>query len=440
MDETGGTAKGSLKDRLRVLNILIRIAKKKKMNLWFDNVNAKKIIDINRLYMFFYTPAKVILPDKLKVSETTLYGEPVSENMTLVRNKDNFRKVDLFLIRRPHKKGINYIEELKEHQNQQNANEELQRKLEELRQSVGIITEKEIEALKSELSSKYHIDKSKISVSLIRDYLAIKNRSEELFDAEINDNLKEALIIDRIKAENSLQSVKSVTGDLYLEQLHDGDFKVDTASLKGVKSSITIKAGDVFLARDIDYDLKLDSKSLEKLNKMLEEQKKELEAIDRKIDQFDIVSERKVRLTNTRALISGTIGLGIGLLTLPFSFCRTFALGANMIRNSLNSINHRVSLNQQVRKVRNYRISVEDIETVDKALRSSDYLLEDTLDKLDHLKYKIKHYEYKLPDASEKLQEIALLEKGLTKKKEELTKAVESLEKHKAKVLTRPTT
>ena len=90
-----------------------------------------------------------------------------------------------------------------------------------------------------------------------------------------------------------------------------------------------------------------------------------------------------------------------------------------------------------VTKVKNYRITAKDIDSVEKSLKSADFLMSETLDELDRLKYKLKNYGYKIPNASEKLKEIEALEKGFAKKKESLTKVVESLEKSKVKVLNR---
>ena len=385
--ESSGNARGSLRDRLRVLAILIRIAKKKKLKVKFFNVNAKKIFSINRIYMFFYNPVRVTL-DNNDTNNVIVYNG-IKAKGTISRNSDTLKGTDLTIIRRVRrKKGIGEITEIEE------------KKKEELKKA------QQENAIKEEIAKKYNVDVASVSDSLAHDYLVIKNKSQELFDTEIDDKLKDALMIDRIKAEHDLEEIKKVTGDVYFE-------------------------------RDVDYDLKLDNKALEKLNKVLEEQKKEIDRISRQIDRYNIITETKTKYKNLGSLLSGTIGIGLGLLTLPFSFSRTIALGSNLINKSARKISKDFKVESSTTKFKNYRITIKDIETIEKSLKSADFLLEETLDELDRLKYKLKNYGYKIPNADEKLKEIALLEKGFAKKKESLTKVVESLEKNKIKVLNR---
>ena len=389
--ESSGTAKGSLKDRLRVLAILMKIAKKKKLKIKFLSINSKKVFNINRMYYFFYKPVRETLSNEVIANDIITYNK-IQEKGSVVRNMQTMHGAEISIIRRfRHKKGIGEIKDIEEQK----------------KKDIALENKKEEEQkIKEEISKKYNVSPESISEALIHDYSTIKNSSQELFDIEIDESTKEALIIDRIKAEKDLEAIKKITGDVFFE-------------------------------RDVDYDLKLDNKALEKLNKVLEEQKKEIDRISRQIDRYNIVTETKTKYKNVGSLFSGVIGIGFGLLTLPFSFSRTIALGTNLINKSTRKINEKFKSETTVTKVKNYRITAKDIDSVEKSLKSADFLMSETLDELDRLKYKLKNYGYKIPNASEKLKEIEALEKGFAKKKESLTKVVESLEKSKVKVLNR---
>lgn len=383
--ETGGTAKGSLKDRLRFLNILIRISKKNKWKLSFDDINTKRLSNTNRFFLFFYNPIKVTLDNNLKTNNTILYNGAVdSSNMALIKNSNSISVNVEIISKHKKKKGIDGTS---------------------INSEENTLSSK----TKEEIINEYHVDKSQISESLVNDYLAIKNNSKELFDTELSEDIKKALIINRIKAEADVNKLKRIAE---LEK-------------------------DIILGRDIEYDLKQDNKSFEKLNKLLEKQKAEIEQISREIDKYSVITEIKYNFTNFNSLLSMTIGLGVGLLTLPFSYSRSFTLGTNLIRKALHKASAFFNTKDTKAQSINYRIDIKDIETAAKSLKSSEFLLEDILDKLDHLKYKIKMYEYKIPDASKKLKEIEALESGLSKKKRELSKIVESFEKSKVKVIER---
>ena len=388
--ESEGTAKGSLKDRLRFLAILMRISRKKKLRLNFYNINANKLCRINRINLFFYSPIRLVLDESLKTKDIIVYGgNSIDLPVILVKNKLN-DNVDLELIRKVRrKKGIDF----KSLTPEENAIESV---------------ELEKEKAKEELKKDYNVQDDSISLKLVNDYLAIKKDGLALFGFDVDEETKEALIVDRIKAEKDLSLL---------------DAEIDNK--------------DTYLGRDIDYDISLNTKSSEKLDKLLEKQKKEIEKLAKEIDKVNIKIERKSNITNFGSLLSNAIGIGVGLLTLPFSYSRTFALGTNLIRNSLNNIHNKVKINKSETKTKNYVININDIETNEKALKTSDFLLEDTLDKLDHLKYKVKIYAYKIPDVEKKLKEIEALEQGLINKKRNLSKLVETFEKNKVKVLVR---
>ena len=369
--ESSGTSKGSLKDRLRFFNILMQIARKKKLRVKFNDINNERLSNINRMYLFFLTPAKIVLDDKLNADNTILYdGMITNSDYNLVRTS-NEDTIDLILITKTRKKkGID---------------------------------------IKEEISKKYNVEKEKISDDLVNDYVEINSNSKELFGVEVPDDIKKSLIIDRIKADKDVTKIREIAE---LEK-------------------------DLILGKDIDYDLKQDAKSSEKLAKTLEKEKKVIERILRDINKYTEVTEKTHDLMDVFSLVGRTIGIGVGLLTLPFSASRSLVLGTNLIRRSLNRISGLFRRDKPLNKKIHYEISLTDIETATKSLKSSDFLLEDILDKLDHLKYKIKIYEYKIPEVSKKIKEIEVLEQGLVKKKRELTKMIESLEKSKIKVLNR---
>lgn len=382
--ESDGDARGSLKDRLRFLNILMRISRQKKLRLNFYNINAMRLSEINRMYLFFYNPARIILGKELKTNNTILY-KGVAENSNFELKKESKKEeIEPVLIERVRKKK-------------------------------GIAEAPKIEAkeqsktdVKEEISKKYNIPVPEISDALVQDYIEIKNNAAELFDGEISETVKEALLSDRVKAEPHVKKVHKVAE---LEK-------------------------DLILGREVEYDLKQDKKATDKLAKALDKQKDELERILREINKYTVMTESSFNLLDITSLISNTIGLGLGLLTLPFSSSRAFTLGTNLMRKSIKGINKYFEPTP-IKVTRNYEISLSDIESALKSLKSSDFLLEDILDKLDHLKYKLKLYDYKVPELDKKLKEIETLEKGLAKKKRELSKMLESMEKSKVKVMER---
>ena len=375
MDESGGNQKGSLKDRLRFLNILMRISRKNKMRLNFKNINAKRLANINQMFLFFYNPVKTIVNDELNVDNTILYNKLTElDDFKIDKNSLN-QNVDINIIERVrNKKGVSPVDEVKK-----------------------------------ELSEKYDIKEEEISNKLVEDYIEIKDNSKKLFDLDVPEEIKEALIVDRIKAEPSLKKL-----DKFVEL-----------------------EKDIILDRDIKYDLKQDNKEIEKFNKKLEKLKKEIENIEYDIDDYTAHIVRKYNTTDFDSLLSETIGLGLGILTLPFSFARSFTLGTRLVKRSIDRIAKILKPTYREEEVIDYKVSISDIETTAKALKSSSFLLEDLFDRLDNLKYKIKINDYVLPDVDKKLKEIDVLKEGLIKKKRELNKLVESLEKSKTKAMKR---
>ncbi len=379
--ESDGDARGSLKDRLRFLNILMRISRQKKLRLNFYNINAMRLSEINKMYLFFYNPARIVLDKSLKTNNTILYSGVGSESNFELKKDSKEETVEPILTERVRrKKGI--AEEPKEETHKSDV--------------------------KDEISKKYNIPVSEISDALVKDYTEIKTNSTELFDCNISESTKEALLSDRVKAEEHVKKIYKVAE---LEK-------------------------DLILGQDVDYSIKQDKKASDKLTKALDKQKEELERILREINKYTVISDRSFGFLDLISLISNTIGIGIGLLTIPFSNSRSLTLGTNLLKKSMKRFNNHFSVTPS-KEIRDYEISMSDIESALKSLKSSDFLLEDILDKLDHLKYKLKIYDYKIPELSKKLKEIEVLESGLAKKKRELNKMLESLEKSKVKVMER---
>ena len=373
--ESSGNIKGSLKDRLRFLTILMRISRKNKLRLNFYNINAKRLSGISRIFLFFYTPIKVVLDENLKTNNTILYGEAI--NKTKLEKTGVKSEVDLFVTRKKKsKKGI------------------------------ALETEKDlIEKAKEEISKKYDIPKKDISEQLAQDYLSLE--SGALFDGYVEEEIKEALIEDRIKAEPGLKKVQEFA-------------EVEK---------------DIILGRDIDYDIKEDRKAAEKLEKALAKQNEEIDRLLYEAEKFTIVDKNKMGVQEYAGVIGGAIGFGIGLLTLPLSLFGSFGLGASLMHKSLNLMAKSIDLKAENQV--EYTVSLEDIRTAAKSLKSSEFLLDDILDKLDRLKYKLKSNDYLVPEYRKKLKEIEFLERGLTKKRSELGRVIESVERTRSMVIKR---
>ncbi len=377
--ESTGTAKGSLKDRLHVLTILLRISRKKKLRVNFSNINTSRILKINRMYMFFYTPISFLLKDNLHTNDIVLYNLATKLNNFKLLKGSKFNDVDFYLVKKSKKKK-------------------------------GIDLADFNEQIKVEINKQYNVPKEKINQYLIDDYLKIKNDSKVIFGYEIDEELKQEILKDRVNVDDDL---------IYIKNLANNEIK------------------DVFLDKDIIYELNKENKSLEKLTKLLENQKKEIVKVIDDIDKFDAFYEKKLRLKGFSSLVDGIVGISIGILTLPFSCFRSFALGTNLIKKSVNVISKEVKIEQDINESKEYKITSKDIDSFASSIKASEFLLDDILKQLDLLKYKIKHYSYKVSDYELKLKKIETIENALSKKKIELKKIEESFEKSKIKILDR---
>ena len=165
---------------------------------------------------------------------------------------------------------------------------------------------------------------------------------------------------------------------------------------------------------------------------------KQNEEIDRLLyeaEKFTIVDKNKMGVQEYAGVIGGAIGFGIGLLTLPLSLFGSFGLGASLMHKSLNLMAKSIDLKAENQV--EYTVSLEDIRTAAKSLKSSEFLLDDILDKLDRLKYKLKSNDYLVPEYRKKLKEIEFLERGLTNKRSELGRVIESVERTRSMVIKR---
>ena len=191
------------------------------------------------------------------------------------------------------------------------------------------------------------------------------------------------------------------------------------------------------LQKQFERELKLNELALKELNKLLKEQDKSLEDALKQIDKFREFKNKKYQLVGLEKLISNFLGIGFGLLTIPFSGVRSVALGTNLIRSSVAGIKNNVKLDSKEETVRNYEITPYDIKEHNDWLKSTTFLLNDALENLEDTKIKLKYYFGNDPKYEEYLKRIELLEKGLQSKKITLDQMEEKLEKSKIKVLNR---
>ena len=191
------------------------------------------------------------------------------------------------------------------------------------------------------------------------------------------------------------------------------------------------------LQEQFERELKLNELALKELNKLLKEQDKSLEDALKQIDKFKEFKNKKYQLVGLEKLISNFLGIGFGLLTIPFSGVRSVALGTNLIRSSVAGIKNNVKLDSKEETVKNYEITPYDIKEHNDWLKSTTFLLNDALENLEDTKIKLKYYFGNGPKYEEYLKRIELLEKGLQSKKITLDQMEEKLEKSKIKVLNR---
>ena len=283
--DSSGNQKGSLKNRLNVLNILMRISRKKKLRLNFSNINADRIIVTNKMYLKFYTPVKLIVDDK--INNTVLYNKIKEKDIKLSKGR-TINDVEFNLIKNKRKKGIG------------------------------------LENIKEEIKEKYELEE--ISDNLIKDYELIKN--DLIFEEYLSDEIKEEFIIDRISVKEEMDLIYSYK--------------------------------DTILIKDIDYDLNDYLKNDEKLKKIIKKYEIEIENLERNINKFGVINNSETKITNLSVLFKNMFGLGIGILTLPFSYPVTLTLGTSLIAKSINNIEKNVKFENKETKTIKYKVEVKD--------------------------------------------------------------------------------
>ena len=429
-----GVAKGSVKDRLRFRAILNKIAKKQRLKI--VSVNELKLMNKTKLTFFFYNPIKFLIRPVLKIKKMSVFaGSKCDYNYKVSKENKQIEATVTFKSERKFKKGIGPIEEVIKNNRDTNA----------LPSQNGIPSYYEtMEFIKSygnydDIKDKYEL--KYVTPEIIYQTLILKYYSDIIFGEEI-----------------SLEEVKAVTNDIinsekYIDVLNI----IDKQEIDSVKNEEDLKNKEEFgnkkeneindvqekdtrherLHKQFERELKLNELALKELNKLLKEQDKSLEDALKQIDKFKEFKNKKYQLVGLEKLISNFLGIGFGLLTIPFSGVRSVALGTNLIRSSVAGIKNNVKLDSKEEMVRNYEITPFDIKEHNDWLKSTTFLLNDALENLEDTKIKLKYYFGNDPKYEEYLKRIELLEKGLQSKKIILDQIEEKLEKSKIRVLNR---
>ena len=429
-----GVAKGSVKDRLRFRAILNKIAKKQRLKI--VSVNELKLMNKTKLTFFFYNPIKFLIRPVLKIKKMSVFaGSKCDYNYKVSKENKQIEATVTFKSERKFKKGIGPIEEVIKNNRDTNA----------LPSQNGIPSYYEtMEFIKSygnydDIKDKYEL--KYVTPEIIYQALILKYYSDIIFGEEI-----------------SLEEVKAITNDIinsekYIDVLNI----IDKQEIDSVKNEEDLKNKEELgnkkeneindvqekdtrhdrLQKQFERELKLNDLALKELNKLLKEQDKSLEDALKQIDKFKEFKNKKYQLVGLEKLISNFLGIGFGLLTIPFSGVRSVALGTNLIRSSVAGIKNNVKLDSKEETVRNYEITPYDIKEHNDWLKSTTFLLNDALENLEDTKIKLKYCFGNDPKYEEYLKRIELLEKGLQSKKITLDQIEEKLEKSKIKVLNR---
>ena len=421
-EDTGGEAKGSLKDRLKILHILLKIAHKKKIKGKFDNINSSKISRIKRITMFFYNPVKLFIPESSKIHDIVLYDAITWDlNYNLNKEKKNIKKTDFeFKKNRRFKKGLGTLEEIIA-SNNDTMTFPIVDGLPERDAVIDYIESKAMseDEIKS-FSSKYGIE-NEVTPNLIYDILILKYYSGVIFDEELTEEEIDAFIEIRINA----SEIHDIINESAIEEA-----KLDTISRRD--ESIDESERKKLLA-----ELNLSELNVKKLEQLLNDQNVKIEKMFKEINIFSEKTIFNNKLVGLNQSLHDFLGIGLGLLTLPFSRSRTFALGTNLIRNSVTNIKKNVRYETKEEVVRDYRISEKDIITADAGVKTSTFFLDDTFEQLQDIKFRVRYYANVIPDYQKMLRQIELMEQALVKKRVKLRKIEESLTKSKVKVLER---
>ena len=429
-----GVAKGSVKDRLRFRAILNKIAKKQRLKI--VSVNELKLMNKTKLTFFFYNPIKFLIRPVLKIKKMSVFaGSKCDYNYKVSKENKQIEATVTFKSERKFKKGIGPIEEVIKNNRDTNA----------LPSQNGIPSYYEtIEFIKSygnydDIKDKYEL--KYVTPEIIYQTLILKYYSDIIFGEEISLEEVKAVTNDIINSEKYIdvlniidkQEIDSVKNEEDLKNKEELDNKKEK-EINDVQEKDTKHDR---LQEQFERELKLNDLALKELNNLLKEQEKSLEDALKQIDKFKEFKNKKYQLVGLEKLISNFLGIGFGLLTIPFSGVRSVALGTNLIRSSVAGIKNNVKLDSKEETVRNYEITPYDIKEHNDWLKSTTFLLNDALENLEDTKIKLKYCFGNDPKYEEYLKRIELLEKGLQSKKITLDQIEEKLEKSKIKVLNR---
>lgn len=437
-----GVAKGSVKDRLRFRAILNKIAKKQRLKIM--SINELKLMSKTKLTLFFYNPIKLLIRPVLKIKKMSVFaGSKCDYNYKVSKENKQIEATVTFKSERKFKKGIGPIEEVIKNNRDTNA----------LPNQNGIPSYYEtIEFIKSygnydDIKDKYEL--KYVTPEIIYQALILKYYSDIIFGEEISLEEVKAITNDIINSEKYIDVLNIIDKQEMDSVKNEEDLKnkEELGNKKELKSEeeLTNKINNVQergakpdrLQEQFERELKLNELALKELNKLLKEQDKSLEDALKQIDKFKEFKNKKYQLVGLEKLISNFLGIGFGLLTIPFSGVRSVALGTNLIRSSVAGIKNNVKLDSKEETVKNYEITPYDIKEHNDWLKSTTFLLNDALENLEDTKIKLKYYFGNDPKYEEYLKRIELLEKGLQSKKITLDQMEEKLEKSKIKVLNR---
>lgn len=423
-----GNQKGSLRDRILAIKSLLKINKKKKLNVKFNSFNSERLAKAKKLNLRFYNPAKVMLDDKLKTKNTVLYKKAGAEKSKLSSTK-KLDNIEISVTKKVRKKGIdpnaNKSKEVKPVVKEVKVEKPTMKPVEKpvikevtVKPNIEIIDvaykepvkrpkqyavlNVKKDEIKEEISKKYNLPKGKVSENLVEDYILIK--TDQVLPKGTNEEVKEEFISDRVFVKDEMDLIYA--------------FK------------------DNYITRDVNYDLNGYQKVESKLKKALDKFNDEIEKLERNLDKYSVTKSENYRIKNLDVLFKSLFGIGVGVLTLPLSSI-SFALGSSLIAKSVDKIEKNVKLEKKVKTSINYRVTIKDIINTSNTLNSANYLLEETLKNLDSLKYKVKRYDSKIYEAEKYIKKIEILEESLIKKKRKLDKYISKLEKSKVKVLER---
>lgn len=424
-DESGGEAKGSLKNRLKVLYANLRIARKKKIKAELKNVNKEKLEKAKKITPFFYFPIKMVVPENLKSNNIILYDGVINENDYALRKDKKKTTVDVEISKtRNFKKGIVPLEDIIANNRETNTFPIV----DDLPSKDAVIDYIESNAISEDeinaYGDKYGV--SPMTPDTIYDILMIKYYSDVLFDEEltkeeINDFIQIRVGVDSyMRILNELATVEKTL----LE-------REEEISKPGVNPTEEVQRGI------INDGLALSKRQVAALEEMLLKQNESVTNLLKEITIFNEKTVVNTKLVGLGSSVQDILGIGLGLLTLPFSRSRTFSLGTNLIRNSVTNIKKNVKTEKEEHVVREYKITENDIKTADDGVRTATFLLDDAFDHLSDVKFRIRYYRNILPDADKMLRQIELLEKALIKRRIKLKQIEESLQKSKVKVLKR---